>query len=64
MDDNTSIPKKVIKNEMMMGKFLSGKTITKILDFICLLQLSVKSKSRLDCPKSDVNCILIFKEIR
>jgi len=49
------IPTKMIKSEMMMGKFLNGKTMTKILDFITLLQKVVTSKSRKTCDKGNVN---------
>jgi hypothetical protein len=52
---DSKIPQKLIKNEMMMGKFLNGKTITKLLEFIVLMQKSVASKSRIDCPKSSVS---------
>ena len=59
-DKDKIIPHKVIKNEMMMPKFLNGKTINKILEFIVSLQNAVKSKSRKDCEK---NCVILYNRL-
>lgn len=58
MNSNSFVEaKKLITSPDAHQKFLNGKTINLILDFICALQKSVESKSKKDTPFPDNQAI-------